>query len=136
MDQKLLKQINFMRKELKYYEDKLNKIRNLKQDIVIDSVQASSRTFPYTSHTAVIEGIASNKGLKKYKRMVETYQEKLEKLLINLTYEINHIKDSEIRLLIQYRYIDNYSFAKIQVLMEYASEDIGRKKLERFLKNF
>ena len=136
MDKRLFKQINYMRKEIKYYEEKVRRLKSLKQDIVIDSVQASSKEFPYTRHTAIIEGISTNKGLKKYSKMLDSYQKRLEKLLINLTYEINHIQDSEMRLLIQYRYIDNYSFAKIQVKMEYPSEDIPRKKLERFLKKF
>lgn len=135
MDHNVLKQINYMRKELDYYNQKLKKL-NGKQEIVIDSVQSSSKEFPYTRHTATIEGLASSKTLNKYKKMIQSYETKLEKLLLQLTYDINHIKDSEMRLLIQYRYIENYSLAKIQVLMGYTSEDVARKKLERFLKNF
>ena len=52
INKKDLKQIENIRKEIKYFERKLEKLEAKPIKIVKDSVQASSTQFPYTRHTA------------------------------------------------------------------------------------
>ena len=59
---------------------------------------------------------------------------KLEKLKLQLEYELNYVKNSTIRDIIRYKYNDNLSWVQIMFKMNYNNEDTARKKLERFLK--
>lgn len=129
-----LKQIESMQKEITYFENKLKKIDEKPIKEVQDSVRGSSAEFPYVTHTCKIEGFESPRNRNKYKKMIRSKQYKLEKALNHLEYELNKIEDSEIRMIIRYKYQDNYSWVKIMHLMEYDSEDVARKKLERYFK--
>lgn len=46
---------------------------------------------------------------------------------------INTIERSDIRQIIEYRYIDNMNWYQIQTIMKYDHEDVARRKCERFL---
>ena len=120
-----LKQIDSLRKEIKYLEDRLDKLNSKPVKIVQDSVSASSPSFPYTRHTAKIEGFENP---KRYK---------LEKAINHLEYELNQIDDSELRMLIRYKYEDNLNYVQIAHRMndtgeKIYSEDSVRMKLNRF----
>lgn len=128
-----LKQIESLRKEIKYLEDKINKIESKPVKIVQDSVSASSVSFPYIRHTAKIEGFESPKNRNKYKKILKDKKYTLEKKINNLEYELNKIEDSELRMIIRYKYEENYSWIKIMHEMEYDSESKARMILERFL---
>lgn len=128
-----LKQIDSLRKEILYIQQKIKKLDEKPIKIVQDSVSASSVEFPYTRHTAKIEGFESPRNKAKYKKQLKTAQYKLEKALNSLEYELNRIEDSELRMIIRYKYEDNFSWVKIMHLMDYESENTARMKLERFL---
>lgn len=128
-----LKQIDSLRKEILYIQQKIKKLDEKPIKIVQDSVSASSVEFPYTRHTAKIEGFESPRNKAKYKKQLKTAQYKLEKALNSLEYELNKIEDSELRMIIRYKYEDNFSWVKIMHLMDYESENTARMKLERFL---
>ena len=133
-----LKQIESLRKEIKYLEDKINKIESKPVKIVQDSVSASSASFPYTRHTAKIEGFESPKNRNKYRKMLKDKKYVLEKKINYLEYELNQIDDSELRMLIRYKYEDNLNYIQISHRMnelgdKIYSEDSVRMKLNRFL---
>lgn len=132
-----LKQIDSLRKEIKYLEDRLDKLNSKPVKIVQDSVSASSPSFPYTRHTAKIEGFENPKNLRKYKKLVKDKRYKLEKAINHLEYELNQIDDSELRMLIRYKYEDNLNYVQIAHRMndtgeKIYSEDSVRMKLNRF----
>ncbi len=52
---------------------------------------------------------------------------------IQLEYELNYIKDPEIRDIIRYKYNDFKSWVQIMFLMKYNSESVAKMKLKRFL---
>lgn len=128
-----LKQIDSLRKEIKYIEDKINKIESKPVKVVQDSVSASSVNFPYTRYTAKIEGFENPKNRNKYRKILKDKKYSLEKKINNLEYELNKIEDSELRMIIRYKYEENYSWIKIMHEMEYDSESKARMILERFL---
>ena len=132
-----LKQIDNLRKEIKYIEDKIDKLNSKPVKIVQDSVSASSPSFPYTRHTAKIEGFENPKNLRKYKKLVKDKRYKLEKAINHLEYELNQIDDSELRMLIRYKYEDNLNYVQIAHRMndtreKIYSEDSVRMKINRF----
>jgi hypothetical protein len=133
ISKKELKQIESIRKEISYFENKLKKLNEKPVKVVLDSVQASSVEFPYTRHTAKIEGFENKRNLNKYKKIIKSRQYELEKALIHLEYELNNIEDSELRRIIRYRYKDNYSWVKIMHIMNFESEEAPRLRLKRFL---
>ena len=138
MDKTVLTQINSIRKEIKDLKDRLNK--SIKPvEIVTDSVQGSSRHYPYTKHNCIIQGIDEHRVIQnrknryKYEKLIRNKEHKLEKCILKLEYELNYIDDSNIRRIVRYRYEDDLNWVQIQIKMKYEHEDTARKKLERFL---
>ena len=135
-----LKQIDSIKKEIKYLDNKLKKIEEKPIKIVQDSVSSSSREFPYTRHTTVIEGFETPKNKRKYKKLINNAKYRLEKNINHLEYELEKIEDSEIRMIIRYKYEEGLNYIQIAHRMNesenkiYTEEGI-RKKFERFFKN-
>jgi hypothetical protein len=132
-----LKQIENFKKEIKYIEDKIKKIEAKPVQIVQDSVSASSASFPYTRHTARIEGFENPKNLRKYKKLLKNRRYDLEKAINQLEYKLNKIDDSELRMLIRYKYEDNLNYVQIAHRMndlgdKIYTEDSVRMKIKRF----
>jgi 4-hydroxy-3-methylbut-2-en-1-yl diphosphate synthase IspG/GcpE len=137
MTKEFLDNIENTNKELESLKKRLAKIENKECTVVKDSVQGSSKSYPYIKHNRVIEGveIPKNKNLKhKYKKMIKSKKYNLEKLRLQLEYELNYVKEAEIRDIIRYRYNDNKTWLQIMFLMNYNSESTAKMKLERFLK--
>lgn len=134
MNKEFLDNIENTKDELERLTDRLKVIDKKSKIAIADSVQESSSTFPYTKHSIVVYGVPYNPSLKnKYKKMIKSKQYKLDKMRIQLEYELNYIKDSEIRDIIRYRYNDNKTWVQIMFLMNYKSEEKARIKLKRFL---
>lgn len=139
MTKEFLDDIENISKELEGLKKRLAKIENKEFTVVKDSVQGSSKNYPYIQHNCVIEGVEvpKNRHLKhKYKKMIKSKQYKLDKLRVQLEYELNYVKESEIRDIIRYKYNDNMTWLQIMFEMNYSSESTARMKLERFLKKY
>lgn len=137
MKKEFLNDIENLENELNGLKKRLKRIEEKECRVVADSVQTSSKYFPYTKHSTTIVGleIPHNSNLKqKYKKMIKNKCYKLGKLKLQLEYELNYIKDPQIREIIRYKYNDNLSWIQIMFKMNYNSEDTARKKLERFFK--
>lgn len=138
MNEDFLDKIENTNNELEGLQKRLEKIENKECRVIKDSVQGSSTSYPYIKHNCVIEGveIPKNRNLKhKYKKLIRDKKYKLDKLRVQLEYELNYVDNAEIREIIRYRYNDNKTWLQIMFLMKYDSESKARMKLERFLKN-
>ena len=136
MTKEFLDNIENTNKELESLKNRLAKIENKECTVVKDSVQGSSGSYPYIKHNCIIEGveIPKNRHLKhKYRKLIKSKKYKLEKLRVQLEYELNYVKESDIRDIIRYRYNDNKTWIQIMFLMKYNNEDTARKKLIRYL---
>lgn len=136
MTKEFLDNIESITRELSSLQKRLDKIEKKEHTVVADSVQGSSKTYPYIQHSVLIEGveIPKNKGLKnKYRKLIKSKKYRLEKLKLQLEYELNYIQEAEIRDIIRYRYNDNKTWLQIMFLMDYKSEERARIKLKRFL---
>ena len=136
MNKNFLSQIDDLNKEVEDIKNRLKDLAAKPDKVVRDSVSGSSTTWPYIKHSCVVEGVDTSKyrNIKKYKRILREKQEKLQKKIIQLEYELNYIEDSELRRIIRYKYIDGYNWVQIMFNMEYSSESTARMKLNRFLK--
>lgn len=136
MTKEFLDNIENTNKELENLKKRLAKIENKECTVVKDSVQGSSGSYPYIKHNCVIEGveIPKNRHLKhKYKKLIKSKEYKLEKLRVQLEYELNYVKNSEIRDIIRYKYNDNMTWIQVMFEMKYSSESTAKMKLKRFL---
>ncbi len=139
MTKEFLNEIENTSKELESLKKRLLKIENKECTVVKDSVQGSSSSYPYIKHNCIIEGveIPKNRSLKhKYRKLIKSKQYKIDKLRVQLEYELNYVQDAEIRNIIRLRYNDNKTWLQIMFEMGNSSESDARMKLERFFKKF
>lgn len=139
MTKQFLEEVENTNKELIRITQRLEQVESKQKEIRLDSVQGSSTSYPYIKHSIVVEGnLQSNSKLKslrqRYKKMLKQKQYKCEKLLLQFEYELNYIKDAEIKNILTDKYISGMSWVDIMFKYEYNSEDVPRKKLERFFK--
>ena len=143
----LLEQIDSIKAEKQDLENRIKSLEKERIPTTVDSVQASSKEYPYIQHTVKIEGynnyryIRNRKARNTYKKQIESKIQKLDKLINELEYELNKIEDSEIKQIIRYKYEDSLSYIQIAHRMNQLSkkgytEDGIRMKIKRFLKNF
>ena len=139
MNKKDFREMEYLRKELKYLNEKQENLSKKPLKVVQDSILTSSSEFPYTRHTTVIEGIENPKNIRKYRKMIRETQLKLENKIKELEYFLKNIDDAEMRLLLRYKYQDGLNYIQIAMKMnneknkEYTEEAV-RKKIERFFK--
>lgn len=139
MTKQFLEEVENTNKELIRITQRLEQVESKQKEIRLDSVQGSSTSYPYIKHSIVVEGnLQNNSKLKslrqRYKKMLKQKQYKCEKLLLQFEYELNYIKDAEIKNILTDKYISGMSWVDIMFKYEYNSEDVPRKKLERFFK--
>lgn len=134
MNKKFLSQIDDLNKEVEDIKKRLKDLAERPDKVVRDSVSGSSTTWPYIKHSCVVEGVDTSKyrNIKKYKRILREKQEKLQKKINQLEYELNYIDDPEIRRIIRYKYVDKLNWVAIMFKMDYNSECQARIKLKRF----
>ena len=135
MTKELLENMESLYKELESLQKRIDKIEKKETTTVKDSVQASSTNYPYTKYNCKIEGkkVPKNSGLKnKYKKMLKSKKYKLDKLKLQLEYELNYITDPEIREIIRLRYNDNKTWLQIMFEKGYSSESAAKMTLKRF----
>ena len=65
--------------------------------------------------------------------MIKDKTYKLDKMRLQLEYELNYVQNAELRDIIRYRYNDNKTWLHIMFLMNYNSEEKARIKLKRYL---
>jgi len=150
MNKLLLEQIEDIRAEKVDLERRLELWKQEKIPTVSDSIQTSSKDYPYTKHNTTITGYSdikykrNKKNQKKYKKLIEEADYKIEKLINELEYEMKKIEDedSDIRKIIRHKYEDNMNYVQIAHKMNkdrkdskkiYTEESV-RKQLKRFLK--
>ena len=67
--------------------------------------------------------------------MIKDKTYKLDKMRLQLEYELNYVENAELRDIIRYRYNDNKTWLQIMFLMNYNSGKVYVKWLRRKSKN-
>ena len=141
MTKKELEQLPDLREEIKELEYKLRNIDSWCGEIVTDKVQASSREFPYTQGNIKIEGREYDyEGTERRKQLVQKKKELLqqrkeqaEALELRITQYINSIQNSGIRRMIEYKYIERYTWEKIGKIF-HCERSTAEKRVLNYLK--
>lgn len=135
IDKTVFRQIKFLIKE---YDDLEKRLDTEENKTVSDTVTGSSSEYPYTSWSCKIEGIQNGTNLKKYRKMIKNKKRDIGKQITSFEYELNHIKDSEIRQILRYKYIDGLKNFQVAHEMnrryktdEYTADGV-RMRINRF----
>lgn len=137
MELKKLEQFMDKSREIKILENRILEIRQETRELVSDTVQASSSSFPYTQHTVRVTGIDVRKTErinrikdKLYKRKTALYHD-----LEEIECFIETVEDSKLRQIIELRYIKGMAWNTVaQKVYGYPNGDAARKKIKRFFK--
>jgi hypothetical protein len=131
------------KEELEDIKYKIVKVKQLRKElmsiqpkILADTVQASSKIKPYALHTVKIVGSRYTPTQNKRKNELKRQINILEKEIKHAEYRIKNIDNKEISDILLYKYIKNYSWYKIQILMEYGSVSKAKMKVKRYLKKY
>nr|DAG14608.1 MAG TPA: Protein of unknown function (DUF1492) [Caudoviricetes sp.] len=134
-----LEQLCDLRKEIAELEYKIARLSSRGSRIVSDKVQASSKDFPYVQTTVKIEGYdyvgdqKSRKQLRKKRILLQQRKEQAEALELRITQYINSISDSGIRRMIDYKYIEGYTWEKIGRIF-HCDRTTAEKRVSNYLK--
>lgn len=134
-----LEQLCDLRKEIAELEYKIARLSSRGSRIVSDKVQASSKDFPYVQTTVKIEGYdyvgdqKSRKQLRKKRILIQQRKEQAEALELRITQYINSISDSGIRRMIDYKYIEGYTWEKIGRI-SHCDRTTAEKRVSNYLK--
>jgi hypothetical protein len=136
IDKSVFLEIGNLKKE---YEDIEKRIDIEKDSRVVDSVQGSSKFFPYTKHNFFIGGYGDEVKLKRYEKMLKNKKKQIEKKLLNFEYQLNYVDDSEMRMILRLKYIDGLKNYQIANEMnkngaKVFTEDSVRMRIKRFFK--
>ncbi len=140
ISKKELEQLENLHKEQIDLEERIKALEYKPQQIVTDSVKGSSKHFPYIKHNCIVQGLENDSNYKKRKNIIKKLKKiyngnkiNIDKKILHIEYELKKIEDTEIRQIIRYKYEDNLSWIQIMHRRGDTSEDVARKKLERFL---
>ena len=122
--------------EIKDLQKKIEKLELRSKEIISDSVETTTKTFPVIMTHYKIFGNDQkllNK-LEHLKNLLEDRYNKQIDLHIKLEEFINKMPTSRLRMIFEYRYIDQYSWMKTAILIGgNATEDSIRKEHDRYL---
>lgn len=132
---KNLEQYRQMKNEVTQINQRLENLQNNQNAYVFDTVKGSSHSKPYQERVIAITGI-SQKHIKTYNRLTRILEDRISRIqqnIIEIEEFINTVERSEIRQIIQYRYIKGLSWlATARKVYGYPCEDRARKAITRF----
>ena len=117
MGKTILLQYIDVKSEIADLEDRINKI-NDKGYVISDSVKGSSKEFPYTTRNYTVTGL-DNVSINKVKKLKNILEEKRNRLIdLNIQAEefLETIQDSEMRIILRNKYIDNKIIFKLLMI--------------------
>ena len=132
----ILIQLSDIRKEVKELEIKIDKLELKSHEIVSDSVESTTKTFPIIPTKFKIKGLDQKtiKKLEYYKTILEDRYNTLLDIQIKTEEFIDKLPTSRLRRIFTYRYIDQYSWIKVaQLIDDKATADSVRMEHDRFL---
>lgn len=139
MTKKELEQLIDLKREIKEIEQNIMKISSMDIGVVPIKVDASRHGFPYVQSNATVESydprLADRRDrlLWEKRMLLNQRKEEAAKEEKRLTQYINNIKESRVRRIMQFRYIDGYSWEKIGDIMHF-DRRTGERIVSRYLR--
>lgn len=140
MTKKELEQLGDLKKEIEELEQNIRRIEQMDIETSPIKVTASGKSFPYTQGRVTVQGynpkLADRRDRQLYEKRILLGDRKHkaaeeEKRLLAF---INDIEESRIRRIMQYRYVDGYSWEKIGSIMHF-DRRTGERIISRYLKH-
>lgn len=144
MTKEELDQLDDLREEIKELERKVESLRQKKIEATYDKVKASYKDFPYIQGNATIYGYDTKMDEARYKEierkleLIAARKSKVEKEEEKITRFINSVQESRVRRIMEYRYIEGYTWKKIGEIMHCdrtTAEKIVTRYLDKINKN-
>lgn len=132
-----LLQLCDIRNEIKEIKIKIDKLELKSEQVISDSVESTTKSFPFMLTHERIEGIdvKKKKRLEHYKNILEERYEKLLETQLKVEEFIDNIPTSRLRRIFTFRYIDQLSWDEIAAAISSKSTaDSVRLEHNRFLK--
>lgn len=132
MTEEELKQYRFLCKEIESLEKRIEKEMDKPVDIVAGNVRGSMSKFPFTEIRVGVQ-MESPEQVEAQEAIIKKYQErkeKAEKKKLEIEEYIDGIKDSQLRIIFQYRFIDGMKQRQIAKKLHLDQSRISRKILE------
>jgi DNA-directed RNA polymerase specialized sigma subunit len=135
-----LEQLNDLRREISELEAAIDKIKQQKTECVIDKVRASGSEFPYIDGFKKISGTnmaavrKRRERIQRKENILDERRQKAEAEEIRIMEYINSVQDSRVRRIMQYRYVQGFSWERIAGIMNYDKSYIQRL-ISKFLDN-
>ncbi len=139
MTKQELEQLTDLKQEIEELEKNIAKIKQMDIKEVSIKVSAPSKSFPYVqSRTTVQEydpALADKRDrlLCEKRMLLCDRKEQAAEEERRLIQYINNIKESRVRRIMQYRYVDGYSWEKIGDIMHF-DRRTGERIVSRYLK--
>ena len=128
MTKKELSQLYYLKKEIKEQQKRLEELETL-------ATACTARI------TGMPHGTGINDKIGKYAAQIADLKGLLDLNLKKCFYELNRInrfiesvQDSEIRMILTLRYMQNLSWSRVAKTMNYQDESVPRKRHDRFLR--
>ena len=140
----ILVQYSDLQQEIKYLSKRIDNLKNERVKYEAkkkhDMVRASSKQFPYIERNVHIEGLDNidemslNATINHEIRKLESRYDNLLHVTNEVLDFIDQIEDSRMRMIITYRFIENYSWNKVAEEMGGGNTDDGvRMMFNRFM---
>lgn len=139
MTKKELEQLIDLKKEIGELEQSIARIKLMDIGIMPIKVNASSQDFPYIPGRVTVQSYNAtladkrDRLLYEKKTLLSERKEKAAEEEKRLIQYINSIKESKVRRIMQYRYVDGYSWEKIGDIMHF-DRRTGERIVSRYLK--
>ena len=140
MTKEELNQLQDLRQEIKELDCKILRLQNRKIGMVADKVQASSKQFPYTQTSVKISGYdyageaRAGRQISQKRLLLSLRKQQAEELEIRITEYINGVTDSKIRRMMEYKYIEGYTWERIGQIF-HCDRTAAEKAVVRYLTN-
>ncbi|MDE5696594.1 MAG: hypothetical protein K2I96_04155 [Lachnospiraceae bacterium] len=139
MTKKELEQLMDLKKEINELEQSILKIEQMDIEAVPVKVDASSKNFPYIQGKMAVKSynpvLANKRANLLYSKRVllEERKSKAAAEETRLLHYINSIQESKVRRIMQFRYIDGYSWETIGSIMHF-DRRTGERIVSRYLR--
>lgn len=139
MTKEEMSQLQDLRQEIRELDAKIVSLQNRCGRLVSDKVLASSKEFPYTQTSVKITGMAyagdqrGRRQLMQKKMLLKARKQQAEELELRITQYINNVTDSKIRRMMEYKYVDGYTWEKIGQLL-HCDRTAAEKAVAKYLR--
>lgn len=138
MTKEMLGQLVDLREEIIELEKQIQKLEQKEIGTIIDKVRASYRDFPYIEGSVPIAGY-DHKAMERRERLVgeklrllNARKLRAQELENEITEYINTIQESRIRRIMQYRYVEDLTWAEVGELV-HCDRTTAEKIVSRYL---